>query len=183
MKTKDISFKSNLNNFILWCKNWYVLTPKVEKLANNDTDKYLLETMKRVLYLDDYQFVSSQNEVVQILLNHLDDYNRWAHENNGRVFKSAELARSIWEKITNYNLLDNEPKLSYFAALIFAMREFFGWKVDTDKLVLVSPHYDRKLYKLGLESPKARYLNVQGLTYKTLNDNLKKYNWFNNLED
>ena len=179
METKEKLYKSKLNNFILWCKNWYVLTPKEEKqIGKYDIDQYFLGLMKKVLYLDDYHFVSNQNDVVQILLNHLDDYNKWAQENNGRVLKSAELGKSIWEHITQYSLLE-KSKLSYFSALIFAMREFFGWKVNTQQLALSAPQYNRTLYKLGLESPNVR----QGVTYKELNADLKKYNWFNDLEN
>jgi hypothetical protein len=48
-----------LNNFILWCKNWY---SPIDKNMN------VFDQAKAALYLDGYEFIQNKHDIMNIIL-------------------------------------------------------------------------------------------------------------------
>ena len=137
--------KVRLNNFILWCKNWY---------QPIDNKMNIITQAKKILTLDDYL---SCNNPVSIVLMFIDELVE------KRIIKPIRL--HVWNEniivgMATYNL-------TYDESLLHIIKNFF--KFECDKLPLTPPVYSRKVYKLGFIGP--RYM---GNSYKMLNYKARK---------
>ena len=161
MENKDLLDQTKsyfkLNHFVLWCKGWYRLTDDFNELSNED---YLFQVLKKVLYLDYYQFVRTKEDILIILSNNIRYYNEWATENHQKTLKVDWMITEVYEKMYFWNL-------SYFEAVVKVVKEFFGWH---SKISLFAPHYSKKLQKFGLTSIHYK----QGMTFTWLNKNVSK---------
>ena len=137
--------KVRLNNFILWCKNWY--QPIDKKMS-------IIEQAKKILVLDGYM---TNNAPIPIVLLFIDEL-----VENGIV-------RPIKLQVWNEDIIRNMAtfNISYKEALFYRITTFFA--IECDSLPLISPVYSRELYKLGFVGP--RYL---GNSYKMLNYKARK---------
>lgn len=137
--------KVRLNNFILWCKNWY-------QPIDNKMD--IITQANKILTLDGYL---SCNNPISIALMFIDELVEKG------VIKPIRLHvwnGSIIVGMTAYNL-------TYDESLLHRIKNFF--KFEYDKLPLTPPVYSRKVYKLGFIGP--RYM---GNSYKMLNYKARK---------
>lgn len=143
-----------LNNFILWCKGWYC--PIVDNM-----DEFT--QLKKILKLDEYEFVSTNSQVLGILLNFIDDLN-----DEGIVSGKSELRKLQWNSnIQKYmGWLNN----NYERALLWTIRDFFAYSISRQEIVLTPPIYSRKLYKMGFIAP-----SQFGNSYKMCNYKAKKF--------
>lgn len=138
--------KVKLNNFILWCKNWY---------QPIDSRMNIVTQAQKILTIDGYL---SCNNPIYITLNYIDEL----------VYK--EIIKPVrlcaWnEEISKYMSIYD---LGYNEALLYRIRNFFAF--ECPKFMLNQPYYSRKLYKLGFISPK--YL---GNSYKLANYRANKF--------
>lgn len=150
-----------LNHFILWCKGWYVLNPRLTEQYKDDDEKCLIETLKRVLYLDYYN-IYDKNDIMNILLNNLEKYNEWAIKNNEKYLSASQLIRNI-----NHNTNVSFKELSYFECVVYAIRDFFAYDNLTE---LYTPIYSKSLFRMGLTSSVYKH----GETYRELNKKARK---------
>ena len=142
-----------LNNFTLFSKGWY--SP-----VNDDED--LLTTVKHVLALDGYEFISNYNDVLCILLNEIDRYNKYLYSVNTKTldlftfYKEISEEKNLWHKD-----ISNEEAIVRVIA----------------KFLLQCPVYSRKLTKkYGLTLQPFFYKkSKQGTTYKEMNRVANKY--------
>lgn len=147
-----------LNHFVLWCKGWYKLTDNFSNLSN---EEYLFQVLKKVLYLDDYQFVKTKEDILIILANNIRYYNEWAKANNRSTLEVDWMITEVYKNMNFWNM-------SYFESTINVIKEFFKWK---SKIALYAPHYNKQLWKFGLTSMH----NGNGVTYTWRNKNVSKY--------
>ena len=156
--TKSIQEENHfgLNNFVLWCKGWYRLTDSVAQNIKDEEER-VFETLKRVLFLDDYYFADNKKNILLILANNLERYNKWAFENNYKTLSATDLIHGIQDKM---DCSYTEETMSYFMCVILVLKEFFGWHYKMD---LNPPIYDKNLFKMGLTAE-----NKRGLTYKEM---------------
>lgn len=140
--------KPRINNFILWCKNWYTPT---------NPDMPLLEQCKRILKLDDYICVKTLDDVLCIITNFIDDYSEYLVSIGKQPFRHLCLMY-----IMNKNMYIH--KMNYTDALIYAYREFLAYEPTGETMTLEMPIYNKELYKLGF-----KYSNKPGETYKECN--------------
>lgn len=151
-----------LNNFALFSKGWY--SP-----VNDDED--LLTTVKHVLALDGYEFISNYNDVLCILLSEIDRYNKYLDSVNARIldlftlWKESSEEKNLWHKD-----ISNEE------AIVRVIAKFLRY-MDSKYIKLQCPFYSRKLTKkYGLTLRPFFYKkSEQGTTYKEMNRVANKY--------
>lgn len=151
-----------LNNFALFSKGWY--SP-----VNDDED--LLTTVKHVLALDGYEFISNYNNVLCILLSEIDRYNKYLDSVNARtldlftLWKESSEEKNLWHKD-----ISNEE------AIVRVIAKFLRY-MDSKYIKLQCPFYSRKLTKkYGLTLRPFFYKkSEQGTTYKEMNRVANKY--------
>lgn len=163
-KTKN---NVRLNNFILWCKGWYIQFPIKYKtydeyISSKDKDRTEFEDVKRILKLDGYEYVRTESEVLCILLNFIDEL-----IDNGVLSGKNELRMVNWN--SNLQKYINLTK-DYNRALLLTIRDLFAYSVCRDDLKLNPPIYNRKVYKLGFVGPVHL-----GNSYKMLNCKAKRF--------
>ena len=134
-----------LNNFILWCKNWY-------QPIGNGMDA--TTQARKILTLDGYL---SCNNPISIALEFIDEL-----VDKGLI---KPIRLRVWNEdvvrgMTMYDITYNE-------SLLYRIRTFFAF--ECHNLQLAPPFYSRELYKLGFVGPK--YL---GNSYKMLNYKARK---------
>ena len=137
--------KVRLNNFILWCKNWY-------QPIDNKMD--IITQAKKILTLDGYL---SCNNPVSIVLMFIDE------------LVEKGIIKPIRLHVWNGNIIVGMAtyNLTYDESLLHIIKNFF--KFECDKLPLTPPVYSRKVYKLGFIGP-----HYMGNSYKMLNHKAKK---------
>ena len=137
--------KVRLNNFILWCKNWY---QPINKKTN------VIRQARNILVLDGYM---PNNVPLPIVLLFIDEL-----VENGII-------RPIRLQVWNEDIIRNMAtfNISYKEALFYRITTFFA--IECDSLPLNPPVYSRELYKLGFVGP--RYM---GSSYKMLNHKARK---------
>lgn len=145
-----------LNNFVLWTKGWY----KLKETNNIDDRTKLFKTLKKVLALDDFLFINSEEDIVHILSNNIRYYNEWAQANNQQTLEVDCFMTEVFARMRLYDI-------SYFEAMVYYIREFFAWR---SKINLHAPIYNSKITKFGLVSP----LWTNGMTYAQLNRDVMK---------
>lgn len=129
-----------LNNFILWCKNWY---------QPIDSDVDIITEARKILTLDGYL---SCNNPIAISLNYIDDLVK-----SGTI---EPIRLMMWNKeIVRYM---SAYDFNYNEALLYRIKNFFAF--ECNKLSLNPPIYSRKVYKLGFVGP-----SHMGNSYKMLN--------------
>ena len=109
--------KVRLNNFILWCKNWY-------EPIDNRVD--LMTQAKNILTLDGYL---SCNNPISISLNYIDDL---VKEGTIKPIKLMVWNEEIVKTMCMFNI-------NYQEALMYRIRDFFAF--ECVKLQLVPPIY------------------------------------------
>lgn len=138
--------KVRLNNFILWCKNWY-------QPIDNRMD--IIAQAQKVLTLDGYL---SCNNPISIALIFIDELVK------KEIIKPVSLF--VWnEEINKYQFV---YECDYQSALMYRIRNFFAF--ECVKLPLTPPVYSRSVYKLGFVGPK-----YMGNSYKMLNYKANKF--------
>ena len=137
--------KVRLNNFILWCKNWYYP-------VDNKMD--IITQAKKILALDGYL---SCNNPIYIVLMFIDEL-----VENGII-------RPIRLQVWNEDIIRNMAifNIPYKEALLYRIKNFFA--IECKSLPLTPPVYSREVYKLGFVGP--RYM---GNSYKMLNHKARK---------
>ena len=151
-----------LNNFALFSKGWY--SP-----VNDDED--LLTTLKHVLALDGYEFVSNYNDILCILLSEIDRYNKYLDSVNAKtldlftLWKESTEEKNLWHKD-----ISNEE------AIVRVIANFLRY-MDNRYMKLKRPVYNRELIKkYGLTLQPFFYKkSKQGTTYKEMNRVANKY--------
>ena len=151
-----------LNNFALMCKGWYSPVKDGEDL---------LTTVKHVLALDGYDFISNYNDVLCILLSKIDRYNKYLDSVNARtldlftLWKESSEEKNLWHKD-----ISNEE------AIVRVIAKFLRY-MDSKYIKLQCPFYSRKLTKkYGLVLQPFFYKkSKQGTTYKEMNRFANKY--------
>lgn len=138
-----------LSNLVLYSKGWYAP-------VNKDEDKFSF--LKRIAKLDDYYFIETKQQLLYLLLAHIDNYNEWSsRQPNGKVFRftifMSETERFV--RLYDMDMVDAQIR----AILNFLM------KLGGKEIVLKRPVFNRKLYKKGIKFNH----NVNGLTYKNIN--------------
>ena len=138
--------KIRLNNFILWCKNWY--QPIDKKMS-------IIKQAKRILFLDGYTIHNNPIPIVLLFIDELVE--------NGII-------RPIKLQVWNEDIIRNMAtfNISYKEALFYRIKTFFA--VECKSLPLTPPVYSREVYKLGFVGP--RYM---GNSYKMLNYKARKF--------
>lgn len=134
-----------LNNFILWCKNWYQPIDKMD----------IITEAQKILTLDDYL---PCNNPISIALSYIDEL-----VDKG-VIKPIRLL-SWNEEVSKYMFMYN---VNYNEALLYKIRNFFAF--ECNKLPLTPPVYSRELYKLGFVAP-----THFGNSYKLANYKANKF--------
>ena len=137
--------KVRLNNFILWCKNWY--QPVDKKMS-------VIEQAKRILVLDGYL---PNNATITIALLFIDELVQ-----KGIIIP---IRLQVWNEDITRNMATFN--VSYKEALFYRIKTFFA--IECGSLPLKPPVYSREVYKLGFVGP--RYL---GNSYKMLNYKARK---------
>lgn len=151
-----------LNNFALFSKGWYAP-------VNDDED--LLTTVKHVLELDGYDFISNYNDVLCILLSKIDRYNKYLDSVNAitldlfTLWKESSEEKNLWHKD-----ISNEE------AIVRVIANFLRY-MDNKYMKLKRPVYNRELIKkYGLTLQPFFYKkSEQGTTYKEMNRVANKY--------
>ena len=137
--------KVRLNNFILWCKNWYYP-------VDNKMD--IITQAKKILALDGYLSCNNPISIALIFIDELVEK---------EIIKPISLF--VWnEEINKYKLV---YECDYQSALMYRIRNFFVF--ECNKLQLTPPVYSRKVYKLGFIGP-----HYMGNSYKMLNYKARK---------
>ena len=135
-----------LNNFILWCKNWY-------QPIDDSVD--IITEARKILTLDNYLLC---NNPIAISLNYIDNLVK-----SGTI---EPIRLMIWnEEIVEYMSIYD---VNYNKALLYKIRNFFAF--ECDKLPLNPPVYSRKVRKLGFIAP-----TYFGNSYKLANYKANKF--------
>ena len=101
--------KVRLNNFILWCKNWY--QPIDKKMS-------VIEQAKRILVLDGYSFRNNPISIALLFIDKLVE--------NGTI---KPIRLQVWnEDITRNMAMCN---ISYKEALLYKIATFFAIECDS----------------------------------------------------
>ena len=138
--------KVRLNNFILWCKNWY---------QSIDKKMDIITQAKKILVLDGYM---PNNVPIPIVLLFIDELVEKG------IIKPISLF--VWnDEINKYKFV---YECDYQSALMYRIKNFLAF--ECNKLPLMPPVYSRELYKLGFVGP--RYM---GSSYKMLNHKARKF--------
>ena len=148
---------NRLNNFILWCKNWY---------QPIDKNMPMFEQARAALYLDDYICCRTDNDVLNIVLIFLDDL---IEAKVIQPFRMQTFYNDIKKNKHWYNLSDEE-------SILWTIRGFFAWELGNKVIKLNPPVYNRNVYKLGFIGP-----SHMGNSYKMLNYKANKFFNKNNL--
>lgn len=143
-----------LNNFILWCKGWY--RPVKDELP-------IFEQAKKALYLDGYEFITHENNVLEIITSFVDDL---VESKTIKPIKTQIIFQKINYYKYYYKSTDNE-------ALLWFFHDYFAYELTSKELKLNPPIYNRSLFKLGFKGP-----TDMGNSYKMLNYKAREY--FNN---
>ena len=138
--------KVRLNNFILWCKNWY---QPINKKTN------VIRQARNILVLDGYM---PNNAPIPIVLLFIDEL-----VENGIV---RPIKLQVWNEDINRDM--SIFNLSYNEALLYRVKNFFAFECGS--LPLKPPVYSREVFKLGFVGP--RYM---GSSYKMLNHKARKF--------
>lgn len=138
--------KVRLNNFILWCKNWY-------QPINNKMN--VIRQARKILVLDSYM---PNNDPIPIVLLFIDEL---VESGVIRPIRLQVWNEDITRGMTTFNL-------SYNEALLYRIKNFFA--IECGSLPLKPPVYSREVYKLGFVGP--RYM---GNSYKMLNHKARKF--------
>lgn len=137
--------KVRLNNFILWCKNWY---QPIDKKMD------IITQAKKILVLDGY---TSHNNPIPIVLLFIDELVEKG------IIKPISLF--VWnDEINKYKF---SYECDYQSALMYRIKNFLAFEFN--KSQLMPPVYSREVYKLGFVGP--RYM---GSSYKMLNHKARK---------
>lgn len=137
--------KDRLNNFILWCKGWYVSTKDMDMITQ----------ARKVLQLDDYLACNNPISIALIYIDELVEK---------RVIDPINLY--MWNsEITKFM---NLYGMNYNEAVLFQIKTYFGFFIK--ELHLNPPIYSRKVYKLGFKAP-----SQFGNSYTLANYKVKKY--------
>ena len=131
--------KVRLNNFILWCKNWY------EPI--NKTD--IITQARKILTLDDYM---PYNNPITISLTFIDELVEEGIISPINLF-------TWYVEINKYQFIYG---YDYQSSLMYRIKDFLAY--ECGKLPLAPPIYSRKVYKLGFVGP-----SFMGNSYKMLN--------------
>ena len=146
---------NRLNNFILWCKGWYV--------SVNDSKDYFNE-VKEILKLDGYEFVRNKQDVLSIVLHYMDDLI------DAGIISSSQgpLKMAVWHsELQKYIIW---MKGDYDLATLCVIRDFFRFSITRKDIKLDPPVYSRKVYKMGFICPR-----IYGNSYKMCNSKVKKF--------
>lgn len=144
-----------LNNFILWCKNWY-------NPINRKEDIFV--TAKKVLTLDDYFYLKNNQNVMIVINNFIDDL----LYKNPKIFNNQQLSISVlFNDIVKYK---NLCQCSFEEAWLRVVKNLFAFNLTLSDIALKPPVYSRKTFKMGLVAP-----HDFGNTYTEQNRNVKKY--------
>ncbi|MBO5948220.1 hypothetical protein J6Q66_05230 [bacterium] len=140
-----------LNNFILWCKNWYQPINK---------DMPIFEQAKAALYIDDYICIKTNNDVLNVVMTFIDDLvdAKLIQPFRMQIFYNDVKKNKHWYKLT-----DDE-------SLLWTIRNYFAYDVERKDLKLNPPTYNKKIYKLGFVGP-----SHMGNSYKMLNYKANKF--------
>ena len=138
--------ESRLNNFILWCKNWYVP-------IDNSMD--IITQAQKALVLDSYLSV---NNPIFIAMSYIDEL-----VNNQSI---KPIRMTVW--YDDINKYMNFYEWDYNTALMYKIKYFFAF--ECAKFSLKPPTYSRNTYKLGFRSPK-----IFGNSYKLANFKVKMF--------
>lgn len=144
-----------LNNFILWCKNWY---DPIDKNMN------VFDQVKAALYLDGYQFIQTRHDVMNIILGFMDDLSD-SKILGDHPFRLQRFYQDVQSNKHWYQMPSDE-------AFLWAIRNYFAFSIGSKDVKLNPPVYNRKVYKLGFVGPRH-----MGNSYKMLNH--KANNFFN----
>lgn len=134
-----------LNNFILWCKGWYKPIQK---------DLSLFEQVRRILTLDEYMWATKQSNILYIVSNFIDEYNKYILSVGGQPYLQHKLIDDVFKYINFYDFDMN-------TAILISYRDFIAFDISNKHIILNPPNYNRKLYKLGFV---ADYKNGQSYT-------------------
>ena len=137
--------KVRLNNFILWCKNWYYP-------VDNKMD--IITQAKKILALDGYLSCNNPISIALIFIDELVE--------KGTI---KPISLVVWNEVINKYQLVYE--CDYQSALMYRIRNFFAF--ECNKLQLTLPVYSREIYKLGFVGPC-----YMGNSYKMLNYKARK---------
>ena len=137
--------KVRLNNFILWCKNWY-------QPIDNRMDT--ITQSRKILTLDGYL---SCNDPISIALEFIDE------------MVDKGLIKPIRLRVWNEDVIRGMTmhKITYNESLLHRIKAFFAF--ECRNLQLTPPFYSRELYRLGFVGPK-----YMGNSYKMLNYKARK---------
>ena len=137
--------KVRLNNFILWCKNWY---QPIDKKMD------IITQARNILVLDGYM---PNNVPIPIVLLFIDELVEKG------IIKPISLF--VWnDEINKYKFA---YECDYQSALMYRIKNFLAFEFN--KFQLIPPVYSREVYKLGFVGP--RYM---GSSYKMLNHKARK---------
>ena len=135
-----------LNNFILWCKNWY-------QPIDNRMD--IITQAQKILILDEYLSCNNPISIALIFIDELVEKG---------IVKPISLF--VWNnEINKYQFM---YECDHRTALMHRIKEFFAF--ECAKLQLTPPFYSRKVYKLGFVGPK-----YMGNSYKMLNYKAREF--------
>ena len=145
-----------LNNFILWCKNWYDPINK---------DMNVFDQVKAILYLDGYHFIQNRHDIMNIILGFMDDMSK-SKIVGENPFSLQRFYQDVQSNKHWYKMQSDE-------AFLWAIRNYFAFSIGSKDVTLNPPIYNRKIYKLGFVGPRH-----MGNSYKMLNH--KANNFFKN---
>lgn len=141
-----------LNHFALFCKGWYQPTNEKEDL---------FDFLRKLLYLDGYEFAKTKEDIISIILARYSEYNEWLKV-NGKNYKS------IYDFNDNILKLRGLNGISYEEAIVKTIQSIIMCKEDSE-IELNPPHFGKKLYKAGIRFNQLFRHNYQGMTYKQQN--------------
>ena len=141
-----------LNNFILWCKNWYEPINK---------DMNVFDQVKAALYLDGYIYIQNKHDIMNIVLSFMDDLTE-SKIISERPFSLQKFYQETQSNKYWYDMPSDE-------AFLWTIRNYFAFSIDRKDITLNPPVYNRKVYKLGFVGPRH-----MGNSYKMLNHKAKK---------
>lgn len=139
-----------LNNFILWCKGWY--RPVKDELP-------IFEQAKIALYLDGYEFIKHENDVLNIITSFVDDLVE------SKTIKPIKI-QTIFQKINYYKYWFRRNENG---ALLLFFHDYFAYELTREELKLNPPIYNRRLFKLGFKGPHNLGNSYKMLNYKAKN--------------
>lgn len=137
--------KPRLNHFILWCKGWY-------KPIKKDMDFF--EQVRLILTLDEYLWATKQGNILYIISNFIDEYNKYILSVGGQPYYQHKLINDINKYVDLYELDIN-------TAILLSYRDFIAFDISNKHITLSAPNYNRKLYKMGFIG---EYKNGQSYT-------------------